>query len=145
MEPLTTTFATAGSGAAHAPPAVARASLASRIAAVTYGALAYAIFFGTILYTIGFVTGLVVPKSVSDGARIPLTEALLVNGGFLALFAVQHTIMARRAFKQRWTRIVPPAIERSTFVLAACAILVPMFWQWRHLPGTLWEVHGPAA
>ncbi len=121
------------------------ASWPSRVASLVYGSLAYVIFLGTFLYAIGFVSGLVVPKTVDGGAPAPLLEALLVNGGFLALFAVQHTIMARRAFKRWWTRIVPPQLERATFVLVTCAILCSMFWQWRELPGELWRVGGPAA
>ncbi len=116
-----------------------------RALALAYGSLAYVCFLGTFLYAIGFVTGFLVPKTVDGGASAGWTEALLVNGGFLALFAVQHTIMARRAFKRRWTRIVPAVIERSTFVLVTCAILVGMFWQWRHMPGTVWAVEGPIA
>jgi protein-S-isoprenylcysteine O-methyltransferase Ste14 len=110
-----------------------------------YGSIAYLAFLATFSYAIGFVSGLVVPKTVDGGASVPWAEALLVNGAFLALFAVQHTVMARRAFKRRWTRIVPPQLERSTFVLATCAILASLFWQWRHLPGVLWEFEGPVA
>jgi protein-S-isoprenylcysteine O-methyltransferase Ste14 len=121
------------------------ASWPSRVTSLVYGVLAYVGFLATFLYAIGFVSGLVVPKTVDDGAPAPLVEALLVNGGFLALFAVQHTIMARRAFKRWWTRIVPPQIERATFVLVTSAILSAMFWQWRALPGQLWSVSGAAA
>ncbi|MBL8863716.1 MAG: isoprenylcysteine carboxylmethyltransferase family protein [Planctomycetes bacterium] len=103
------------------------------------------LFLGTFLYAIGFVSGLFVPATVDGGHSAPLVEALLVNGGFLALFAVQHTIMARRGFKSWWTRVVPRHLERSTFVIATCAILVPMYWQWRHIPGELWSIDGPAA
>jgi protein-S-isoprenylcysteine O-methyltransferase Ste14 len=141
-----TSSAKGPSAAARVLPAASiEPSTASRVASLAYGALAYVLFLGTFLYAIGFVTGLVVPKTVDDGARVSLAEALLVNGGFLALFAVQHTIMARKAFKRRWTRIVPAQVERSTFVLVTCAILIGMFWQWRHLPGTLWAVSGPMA
>jgi protein-S-isoprenylcysteine O-methyltransferase Ste14 len=121
------------------------ASFAARLASLVYGATAYIAFLGTFLYAIGFVSGFVVPRTVDQGASAPLKEALLVNGGFLALFAVQHTIMARKAFKTRWTRIVPQQIERSTFVFATCAILGGLFWQWRHIPGVLWQVDGVAA
>lgn len=121
------------------------ASWPNRIASLLCGSLAYVLFLGTFLYAIGFVTGLVALKTVDGGASVPLTQALLVNGGFLALFAVQHTIMARRAFKRWWTRIVPPQIERATFVLVTSAILGSLFWQWRELPGELWAVDGAAA
>jgi protein-S-isoprenylcysteine O-methyltransferase Ste14 len=125
--------------------APAAASRASRVLSLAYGSLAYLLFLATFLYAIGFVTGLFVPRTVDGGLRATLGEALLVNGGCLALFALQHTIMARRAFKRRWTRIVPAQVERATFVLVTCLILGTTFWQWRALPGTLWEVHGPAA
>lgn len=120
-------------------------SAASRVCSLLYGTLAYVLFLGTFLYAIGFVAGLGVPRTVNDGLRVPLSEALLVNGGLLALFAVQHTIMARKAFKRWWTQIVPAQVERATFVLVTCAILCTLFWQWRQLPGTLWELHGPVA
>lgn len=126
---------------AHAPSS----SWLGRVSALVYGSLTYVLFLGTFLYAMGFVMGLVVPKTVDDGAHVGWVEALLVNGGCLALFAVQHTIMARRSFKRAWTRIVPAVVERSTFVLVTCAILCTTYWQWRHLPGTVWEVHGPAA
>lgn len=117
----------------------------SRVLSLAYGSLAYALFLGTFLYAIGFVSGLFVPATVDGGLAAPLGEALAVNGGLLALFAVQHTIMARKAFKRRWTRLVPAQVERATFVLVTCVILTATFWQWRHLPGTLWQVDGPAA
>lgn len=146
MESLSPSLSSAPNARSHAAPVRGETrSLASRVATLAYGTVAYLLFFGTFLYAIGFVTGVGVPKTVSDGARVPLLEALLVNGAFLGAFAVQHTIMARRAFKDWWTRFVPAQIERSTFVLATCAILVPMYFQWRHLPGSLWELHGPAA
>jgi len=130
--------------ASSATPSMA-ASWPSRIFSLVYGSLTYVFFLGTFLYAIGFVTGLVVPLTVDAGAQVGLVEALLVNGGILALFAVQHTIMARKAFKRRWTRIIPQQLERATFVLVTCAILTTLFVQWRHLPGTLWHVTGPAA
>jgi protein-S-isoprenylcysteine O-methyltransferase Ste14 len=121
------------------------ASFANRAASLLYGATAYVAFLATFLYAIGFVSGFIVPLTVDGGASATLIEALMVNGGFLALFAVQHTIMARKAFKRRWTKIVPQQIERSTFVFATCAILGGMFWQWRHMPGVLWQVEGAVA
>lgn len=120
-------------------------SLASRVASLAFGSAVYILFLATFTYVIGFVFGAVVPKHVDSGEAGPRTTALLVNGGFLALFALQHMIMARPAFKRRWTRIVPQQIERSVFVLAACAILIGMVWQWRPMPETIWHVEGPAA
>lgn len=121
------------------------ASFLNRFGILLYGAIAYVAFLGTFLYAFGFVSGLFVPTTVDGGRAAPLVEALLVNGGFLALFAVQHTIMARKTFKRWWTRIVPQPIERSTFVFVTCAILGSMFWQWRQLPGQVWAVEGVAA
>ncbi|MBX3367643.1 MAG: isoprenylcysteine carboxylmethyltransferase family protein [Phycisphaeraceae bacterium] len=110
------------------------------IALFAYGTLAYAAFLGAILYAIGFVGNWFVPKSIDSGAGASFIEAMLVNGGILVLFVVQHTIMARKWFKAWWTRIIPPSIERSTFVLAASAILGLLFWQWRPLPQVIWHV-----
>ena len=105
------------------------------------GSAIYLYFLGVFLYAVGFVSGFLVPKTLNDGAAVPLGEALLVNGSILALFAIQHTIMARPAFKAWWTKIVPPALERSLFVLATCLILTTLFWQWRPLPGgAVWSV-----
>lgn len=147
MDATLTPGRSSASEASRTAPAADRrlTSAAGRWFVLVYGTLAYLAFLATFLYAIGFVAGVAVPKGIDDGAPAPLLEALLVNGGFLGLFAIQHAVMARRGFKRRWTRIVPPAIERSTFVLATCAILAPMFWLWRPLPGVVWHVEGPAA
>ena len=143
---IQTRRAAASSAARPAPAADGRlASAAGRWFALLYGSAIYLGFLVTFLYAIGFVAGYGVPKGIDDGAPAPLAEALLVNAGFLALFAVQHAVMARRGFKRRWTRVVPPSLERSTFVLATCLILVAMYWMWRPLPGIVWHVEGPAA
>jgi protein-S-isoprenylcysteine O-methyltransferase Ste14 len=115
-----------------------------RVVFFLYGTVAYLAFLATILYGIGFVTGLVVPKTINDGVQEPAARAMLINVGLLLLFAIQHTIMARPGFKQHWTKIVPKPIERSTFVLAASLILMLLFWQWRPLPETVWHVEQPA-
>ena len=106
----------------------------------TYGAFAYVAFLGAFLYTIGFLAGAVVPKGVDDGAVHPAWQAVLVDLALLGLFAVQHSVMARPWFKERWTRIVPKAVERSTYVLAATAALVLLLWLWQPLPTTVWSV-----
>lgn len=105
-----------------------------------YGASAYLLFVLTFLYAIGFIGNVWTPKSIDTGAQEPLAKAIIIDTGLLTIFALQHSIMARKWFKQAWTRIVPQPIERSTYVLATCAALGLMFWQWRPLGGVLWDI-----
>jgi protein-S-isoprenylcysteine O-methyltransferase Ste14 len=128
--------------AEDARPAV---SLASRSLVLGYGAVCYLIFFVVFLYDIGFVGNILVPKSIDSGDPVAPAEALGVDFLLLGLFAMQHSVMARPWFKRWWTRIVPPPVERSTFVLATSLALVLLFWQWRPLPGIVWEIEQPAA
>ncbi len=114
-----------------------------RVLGFAYGAAAYAVFFGTILYAIGFVTGFLVPKTIDTGPAGPIGEALIVNVLLMSLFAVQHSVMARKGFKRWWTQFVPAAIERSTYVLLASLALILLFWQWRPIPATVWQVSEP--
>ncbi len=126
--------------------------LPGRVFTLVYGLVCYAIFFVTFLYAIGFVgnlwptLGLTGPlfRGMDYGrAGGGLGQALLIDALLLTLFAVQHSGMAREGFKRRWTRVVPPAAERSTFVIAASLCLIVLFWQWRPLgTAVLWNVSG---
>jgi len=136
--PSSSTSAVSRAAAAPARPASALA----RWASLLYGSVTYLGFLGTFLTVMAFVYALPIPVTIDGGRPAALGEALLVNGGFLALFAIQHTIMARRSFKRVWTRIVPAHVERTTFVLVTCLILCGMLWQWRALPGVVWRVEG---
>lgn len=112
-----------------------------------YGLLAYLFFLATFTYAIGFVANVpLLPKTIDSGAAVPLAEALTVNVALLLLFAVQHSVMARRGFKRWWTRVVPEPAERSTFVLAASLVLALLMWQWRPIATPMvWQVTDPAA
>lgn len=115
----------------------------ARIASLLFAIVAYAIFFATFLYLIAFVGDFgLVPKTVDEGSTSPLALAVIVNIGLIALFGVQHSVMARPAFKRWWTRIVPPPIERSVFVLAASAALMILFALWQPISTVIWDATG---
>ncbi|MFW6192578.1 MAG: methanethiol S-methyltransferase [Gemmatimonadota bacterium] len=116
----------------------------TRVLAFVYGVACYAVFLGTFLYAIGFVGGFAVPKTIDSGAAGPVGTAVLVNLGLLALFGLQHSVMARQGFKERWTRIVPRPVERSTYVLFTSLVLIALFALWRPLPEMVWEVEATA-
>ena len=110
-----------------------------------YGLTCYVIFLGTFLYAIAFVGGFLVPRGLDGPLQSSLTLAVAIDCALLTVFALQHSIMARQWFKERWTQIVPWAIERSTFVLCASLALDLLFWQWRPLGIQVWSVQNAAA
>jgi len=111
---------------------------------ILYGIASYVLFLGVFLYTIGFVGGFGVPRSIDSADGTPALTAGLIDCVLLGLFAVQHSVMARPAFKRWWTRFVPAEVERSTFVLFSSLLLALLFWQWRAIPPMVWQVGSPA-
>lgn len=117
----------------------------SRFGIFTYGLMCYAVFFGVFLYSIGFIGGFFTPTMLDAAPTRPLGEALAIDLGLLALFAVQHSGMARPAFKRWWTKFVPEAAERSTYVLMSSLLLVGLFVMWQPIGGVVWDAPEGAA
>jgi methanethiol S-methyltransferase len=115
------------------------------MAILLYAVFSYVVFFATILYAVGFVGGFVVPKSIDGAAAMATGPALAIDLALLAVFALQHSVMARPAFKRAWTKIVPEAAERATYTLFASLALLLLFWLWQPLGGSVWVVHSPPA
>jgi len=116
-----------------------------RLLFFAYGLTSYLIFLFTFLYAIAFVGGFAVPSRLDSPLRTSLPEALAIDCVLLTIFAVQHSVMARKWFKERWTQIVPWAIERSTYVLCASLALLLLFWQWRPIGIQIWSFENAAA
>jgi methanethiol S-methyltransferase len=115
----------------------------SRNLALAYGVASYLAFLTAFLYAIGFVGNLLVPKSMDSGPSGSPSASVLVDTLLLLLFAVPHSVMARPAFKRWWTRLIPPPVERSTYVLVSSLTLGLLFWQWRPIPAVVWHIANP--
>jgi hypothetical protein len=131
--------------AAAAQPPSGRAPRPARYATAAYATVVYACFVAVFAYAVGFFANAVVPRSIDHGPGSSWPLAAGTDLLLLALFAAQHTVMARPWFKRAWTRLVPEPAERATFVLATSLALAVLFWQWRPVRGTVWQLSGSGA
>ncbi|PHN07941.1 methanethiol S-methyltransferase [Flavilitoribacter nigricans] len=115
----------------------------SRFFFLIYGGIAYLLFLATFLYTVGFTTNLFVPKTISGHPELPWINALLNNLVLLGIFAIQHSVMARKGFKKWWTQVIPDPIERSTYVLFSSLVLILLIWKWQPMGGVIWSLSSP--
>src|ERR1700757_4429570 len=113
-----------------------------RVAALIYGLASYLVFFVSVVYAMGFIANYLVPKSIDVGIESGLAPSILIDVMLLGVFAVQHSVMARPAFKRWWTGIIWASCERSTYVLISSLLLGLIFWQWRPIVMTIWHVQG---
>lgn len=118
--------------------------MTKRIAVFVYGLVSYMVFFLTFVYAIGFIGNLYVPNSLDSAARTSFLPALVIDVLLLLMFALQHSVMARPAFKELLTRFIPEAAERSTYVLCSSGLLIALFAFWRPIGGVIWNVTDPA-
>jgi len=114
-----------------------------RVLFFLYGVISYSLFFGVFCYLPGFLGNFLVPKSIDSPASVPFGEALLVNTALLGLFAIQHSVMARPGFKKWWTKFIPKPIERSTYVLFSSLAVILLYWQWKPMGVTIWNITDP--
>ena len=120
----------------------------SRLLILFYAIVSYAVFLVSSLYALGFIGNYFayfVPKSIDVGGLSSVPEAIAIDLVLIGIFAIQHSIMARPAFKRWWAKILPVACQRSTYVLLSSLILLLLFWQWRPIPVSVWQIDGIAA
>ena len=115
----------------------------TRFAGFLYGILCYLVFAVVFLYAIAFVSNVIVPRTIDDGPPAPTWAAVVIDLALMSVFALQHSVMARQGFKRWWTKIVPPPVERSTYVLASSLALALLVWQWRPIPHLAWRITDP--
>ena len=116
-----------------------------KILSFLYGVIAHVGFLAVFMYLVGFLANFAVPKTVDSGDPGPFGIALAVNVLLLAIFGIQHSVMARQGFKRWWTRVVPQHLERSTYVLISDLLFVLLIWQWQPMVGVVWQVDQPVA